>query len=324
MAIVPYPLAEAIGDRFLALLSNLNIDPPVRSDLESELLSLTNLIEIYKNPALISDRQNYDEILVAAAGLHDLAAKVLSVEGLPEFEEFIPHLRLINGGKFTASVGQNSRSGYDDDNARKIAELYVGCLAAHCGTEIKLDHPVQSKGDNPDVMLSYKGRTWALAIKSVSSRQGQTIFERIAEGIDQIERSNADVGMVVLNTKSAIEHETLAQPAVPFGSLEDAVQALKSEILTLVASVEQDRSQAEWDKLFAGKKAVLPVIFMAQSLAKIPTPFHAMTPTALKMMMCYCANSEADSDGIELSTAMNHFAQIVLAGVPGTEGKPPS
>ncbi|MFI7720512.1 hypothetical protein ACIAM6_19310, partial [Acinetobacter baumannii] len=74
-----------------------------------------------------------------------------------------------------------------------MAELYVGCLAAHVGTNVILDHPTASRGDNPDIIFTVEETTtavprqWALAIKSISSRSGQTIFERIKEGARQID-----------------------------------------------------------------------------------------------------------------------------------------
>ncbi|MEK7428820.1 MAG: hypothetical protein V4514_14340 [Pseudomonadota bacterium] len=44
-----------------------------------------------------------------------------------------------------------------DDAANKVTELYVACLAMTFGSNIALDHPVNSKGDNPDVMLDFRG-----------------------------------------------------------------------------------------------------------------------------------------------------------------------
>ncbi|MEN6542177.1 hypothetical protein [Parvibaculum sp.] len=38
-----------------------------------------------------------------------------------------------------------------------MTELYVACLAMTFGSNIALDHPVNSKGDNPDVMLDFRG-----------------------------------------------------------------------------------------------------------------------------------------------------------------------
>jgi hypothetical protein len=125
MSFVPFAEADSIGDRFLALLHTHNIQPPPGSSFEDELLSLTELIEAMKNPNLV---QGANQVLVlrAAAGLHDFAAKVLSIEPVPEFSTFIPHLRLIAGTKVApASLAQNARAA-NDDTARKMAELYMG------------------------------------------------------------------------------------------------------------------------------------------------------------------------------------------------------
>ena len=91
MTLVPFHEADDVGDRFLALLCRLGIEPPLGSDLEEELLSLTQLMEVVKRPSL-AQGPNAIDILRAAAGLLDLAAKVLSVETLPELENFVPCL----------------------------------------------------------------------------------------------------------------------------------------------------------------------------------------------------------------------------------------
>jgi hypothetical protein len=189
MTLVPYSEAEDIGDRFFALLQKCGIDPPGATSLEDELLSLTALVEIWKDQTRISSRPNYDETMRAAAGVHDLAAKVLCAQNLPEFASFIDHLTLIAAGKIYTTIAQNSVGDIRDDISRKMAELYIGCLAIHCGNNLALDHPTASKGDNPDVMLSYAGRRWALAIKTSSSQSGQTIFENIEEASKQLNKS---------------------------------------------------------------------------------------------------------------------------------------
>jgi hypothetical protein len=130
MTLVPFADADDIGNRFLLLLSKHNIQPPPGSPFEDELLSLTQLIEVMKNPGLAQGAKQVT-LLRAAAGLHDFAAKVLSVEPLAEFTGFLPHLRLVAQTKMApASLSQNMSSPYNDDTARKMAELYVGCLAA--------------------------------------------------------------------------------------------------------------------------------------------------------------------------------------------------
>jgi hypothetical protein len=321
MTLVQFQYAESVGDRFMNLLLQKGIQPPVGSDLENELLSLTQLVEVMKNPSLAS-RADQKDILRSAGALHDLAAKVLSVENLPDFATFLPHLQLIGSKKVSvASLAQNVASGPDDDTARKFAELYVGCLAAHVGTDVVLDSPTNAKGDNPDVMFTHQEsdlvkRRWAFAIKTISSRQGQTIFERIQEGAGQIDdkKCAADRGMVIINAKSALEHDVLW--SATFGDLNNAIKALDGQLQMLIDEAAKDRPQNEWDELFQ-HRVVRPVLFMGQSLVRIPTPAGKDAPTALKMLKAYGANGPVDPGCLGMALAMNHFMQVIVRGIPG-------
>ena len=329
MPFVPFREASNIGDRFLALLSQHGINPPIGSGLEGELLSITELIEVAKNPNLVRG-DAATQVLRVAAGIHDLAAKVLSTEPLPDFQEFLPHLRLISQTKVrVASLGQNSKSEHDDDTARKIAELYVGCIAAHIGTNVQLDSPTNPKGDNPDVLVTLneqgglnRTRRWALAIKTISTRRGQTIFDRIAEGARQIDdpKCKADVGMVVINTKSALLHDVLWEAKFP--NEQAAIAALDDQVQDLIDSAEVDRDQLDWDNLFKGK-VVRPVAFLAQALVKLPTPAGAETPTQLKLFKTYNAGGSPDPAGESLAGVMHGFMQTILRGIPGGNGYDP-
>jgi hypothetical protein len=331
MAYVPFATAHEVGERFLALLHKHGIDPPAGSSLDDELLSLTQLIEVMKSPTRATG-PNEAAILRAAAGVHDLAAKVLSVETIPEFPGFIGHLRLIAEQKVpAASLGQNASSGPYDHTARKMAELYLACLAAHAGTDVNVDHPTNAKGDNPDVIFTVeevyvakKARRWALAIKTISSRQGQTIFDRIKEGAEQIDsvRCQADVGMVIINAKSALDHDALWNPAVHFRDLQAAIHALGDQLEDLINSAAAQRHKSEWDGLFKGK-VVRPVLFMGQSLVKLPTAASSQTPTPLKMFKLYDAQGTSDPVGMELAALMNDCMQTILRGIPGSNGQWP-
>lgn len=332
MTFVPFQYADTIGDRFLSLLSTHNIDPLVGSSFEDELLSLTQLIEITKNPDLaVGERQN--EVMRVAAGVHDFAAKVLSAEPLPEFESFLPHLRLIAQNKIAAaSLSQNATSAYNDDTARKMSELYMGCLAAHVGTEIDLDSPTAAKGDNPDVIFKTQSvldeveqpvKSWALAIKTISSTKGQTIFERIKEGAKQIKSPlcPTDHGMVLINAKNAIDHEVLSKST--FSTLKDAENALGAQLSQLSDATGLNRPQAEWDDLFTDK-VKRPVLFLGQTLVYLPTPFSLRTPTSLKMLLLYGANGTLDPQAEGLANLLNHNMQTILRGIPGSHCVPPS
>ena len=329
MMFVPFDTASDVGDRFLALLHKHGIEPPVGSAMEDELLSLTQLIEVTKNPDLAQGPDRVS-ILRSAAGVHDLAAKVLSVETIPEFSRFVPHLRLISATKFrTASLAQNATSG--DDTARKIAELYLGCLAAHVGTDVEFDHPTHAKGDNPDVIFTVEEtcvikerKRWALAIKTVSSHQGQTIFDNIRKGAEQIDspRCPVDAAMVVINAKNSLCHSALWSPTTPFPDLQAAINALSLQLQRLADSANDSRHQSEWDDLFKSK-VVRPVIFMGQSLVNLPTAIHTHTPTPLKMLLAYDAQGSVDPVGNRLAYEMNNHMQLILNGIPGSVGQQP-
>lgn len=331
MTFVPFHDAANIGDRFLALLSRHNIDPPAGSSFEEELLSLTQLVEVMKNPSLAQGAKQVT-LLRAAAGLHDFAAKVLSVEPLSEFSGFLPHLRLIAQTKMApASLSQNMSSPYNDDTARKMAELYMGCLAAHVGSQVELDSPTAAKGDNPDVIftvtptpsdVAQHPEQWALAIKTIGTSQGQTIFERIKEGAEQIDDAKcpAQKGIVVINAKNALDHQTLWGGTFP--DLQAAMNALGSQLDSLAGNANADRPRAEWNAVFSNKVR-RPVLFLGQSLVHLPTPAGMRTPTALKMLKAYGANGALDPTARGLADCLNHYMQTILLGIPGGAGHQP-
>ena len=329
MSFIPFQDADDIGDHFLALLSKHNIAPPAGSSFEDELLSLTQLVEVMKNPNLAQGPKQVT-LLRAAAGFHDFAAKVLSVAPLPEFTNFLPHLRLIAQTKIApASLSQNVSSPYNDDTARKMAELYIGCLAAHVGTQVDLDSPTAAKGDNPDVIftatptgcnLPQQPERWALAIKTIGTSQGQTIFERIKEGAEQIDdpKCLAQKGMVVINAKNALDHDALWSGT--FSNLQAAMDALGNQLDQLACNANTNRPQSEWDAIFLGK-VERPVLFLGQSLVSLPTAAGARTPTALKMLKTYGANGGLDPTARGLAHYLNHFMQTILLGIPGAAGE---
>jgi len=283
-SLLPFQYADSIGDRFLALLHKQGINPPTGTNLEDELLSLTQLIEVMKNPSLVS-RADQIDILRSAAGIHDLAAKMLTVEPLPDFP--------------------------------------IGSIAAHIGTDVSLDSPTSAKGDNPDVMFTHQesdqvATRWAFAIKTIESQHGRTIFERIAHAAKQIDSPKclADRGMVVINAKSALDHNALWDTAFP--DLGSAMNALKQQLTTLINKASENRPLAEWDELFQ-KKVARPILFLGQSLVRLPTPAGAQTPTPLKMLFADGVNGALDNVGKWMAYTMNHLMQTILHGIPGNE-----
>lgn len=317
MPVVPYHDASDIADRFLALLERRGISPPSRTAAETELLSLTALLDVWRDPERMRNRHNEAPIVRSAAAIHDLAAKVLASEALPEFSSLQEHLKLIAEAQQFTTIGQINPAHAQDDISRKFAELYVGCLAIHCGVNMALDHPHRAKGDNPDILLTREGRRWALAVKTlVSARNGQTIFERIQEAAQQIEASTANCGMVVINAKNVINHDAIWMPPQPFVGPNAAIEALRAQLRTLVDLAARDRSQEEWDALFSGK-TVPPIVLIGQSVSYLSLGGGFEAPAPIKAMVMDACNCAADPAGVELTECLNHMMQTILLGLPG-------
>jgi len=132
MTFVPFDAANSIGDRFLDLLQRHGIQPPVGSTLEDELLSMTQLIEVMKNPAL-AQGPNQVAILRSAAGLHDFAAKpagrmmMQMVGSFAEFERAMIRERTSAGLAAARAEGRigGRRKKLDAAKRREIAESVI-------------------------------------------------------------------------------------------------------------------------------------------------------------------------------------------------------
>lgn len=306
MTFVPYQSAKEVVDAFINLLHDNQISPPAGSRPESELLSMTQLLHDWKNPATHSGNT---QLLRDAAGAHDLAAKVLCARQCPEFRELLPHLKMLAEAPDYARVTQLTRGDGRDDLSRKYAELYLACLAIHCGEGLRLDHPQRSRGDNPDVMLQFMGRTWALAVKTISSTQGQTVYENMLNAAVQIERSGANHGLIVINTKNVIAHDDLWKAS--FANEHEATQAIISQVRQICANAEENRSDEEWRRIFARPKVVAPVLFMAQSLVALPIG-DAQVPTPLKAIAVEPFGQALHPDAMELAESINMFMALLV------------
>ncbi|WP_271611645.1 hypothetical protein, partial [Bradyrhizobium sp. CCBAU 21362] len=63
-----------------------------------------------------------------------------------------------------------------------MIELYMACFAMTFGFAIALDHPVRSKGDNPDVMLNVRGELLGSGAEDVTQPQSQDDLRQHQEG----------------------------------------------------------------------------------------------------------------------------------------------
>jgi hypothetical protein len=329
MTLVSFKDAAEIADRLIALLAREGISPLVGSSYESELLSLTQLLEVAKNPSLIAaDRQL--TALQIAAGVHDLAAKVLSVADQPEFQRLLPHLRLVAEASIpAATLTQNHTAEYNDDVSRKMAELYFACLAIRFAHDVALDHPTASRGDNPDVMFDIEPsdgsarERWALAIKTISSRNGQTIFDRIREAGRQIDssRCTAQNGIVLISARDALDYDTLWQSR--FEDWQAAAAAIQAQLESIAHLADKDRHSKEWDGVFSGR-VVPPVLFLGQALVSLPAAVGTRLPTQIKVLLEWGADRTLHPHGHLVAACLNDAMQSVVWGAPGSMGSMPS
>lgn len=325
MSFTSFEDAEKIVDRFIGLLHTLCISPVIGSKIESEFLSPLQLLESIRN---LGNLVNCPELLADAGGMYDLAAKLLAIETQPEFKSFIPHLKLFEAGAEFSTAVQPKNGDIRDDVNRKLAELYLGSLAVHFAFNVQLDHPVSSKGDNPDVMFEVRPdelppSLWALAIKTVSSRAGQTIFENIQKAAKQIDAAAclAHRGMVVINLKSSLQHDQLWR--CTYTSLADAKAALQAQIDTLIAVTETDRPSSDWEPLFANRTAPL-VFYFAQAVVRLRLPEGREVPTILKMAKLGNPLGRQDQIAEFIAHQLNEGMQNILRGIPGAPGQAPA
>lgn len=305
MAHVPFTEAGKRVDEFLDLLAGLGVDLTRGSTTETDALSATQVIEIWRGRA--ERPSDPRPVLRAALGFVDLAGKVMAVTDSPDAHQLVAHLRQLGAG----SILQNRFSPVTDAVANKMVELYFGALAMQIGTDVVLDDPDHAKGDNPDVMLTFRAKRWALAMKTLSSmRNPQTIFDNIKKGSDQIEASTADHGLVVVNLKNVIDHDELW----PAGNTPTTEQAAKAALSAQVSAIIDSLSVVpaeDWAAAFGpGRKAELPVLFLAQS-AFYAQPAHGggAHPMPLKMLTAHMPPEGDRLGAIKLAQALNHYMQ---------------
>jgi len=183
---------------FERILARHGITIRSRSPLEGMCLSLLELEQRSRGHTMEDLRVSYRPAL----GLYDLVRRIVRLRDHPEFTVLVDHLRLLN----TGTIAQNILAA-TDQVAAKIFELLIGLICLEVGDQTVLDHPVTSYGDNPDILTTIDGSRWGFACKVLSGQSPITVFDRIEEGIEQIEASPAEIGAVIVNLKNVIDHD---------------------------------------------------------------------------------------------------------------------
>jgi hypothetical protein len=230
---------------------------PIKTDsvLNQLCLQMLDLYEKFANPDLRTPEEDARRIYRELVGLFDLLGNIVRASTHPSFGKLRPHLDLLNGG----DPLQNNRTSLLDQGNNKLFELYIAALLLQTtATDVEVDDPLCSSGDNPDVIAMIGGRRWGFACKAAHSRNPRTIFENIAKAVDQIERSPADSGFPVLTAKNIIDHDSI-WPAWDGAHLSYPAMALplgllKKQALELRDSLVGEVGLEELRGLFREKK----------------------------------------------------------------------
>lgn len=305
--------ASNLVDRFEELLASHGIDIPRHASTGGDMLPLWRILNTV---GAGFDGTPDDMRLQYTAGLavHDLAAKILAVKDHPDFTTLIPHLEMLTKG----AVHLTQEPPADSDAYNKLVEVYWATLLMHNGTRVLLDHPKNSKGDNPDVVALDSGQpAHAYAFKTVRSPHTQSLLDHIVKGVDQIERCSAPEGIVAFNLTPRLLDEGLWPEG---GFFEDWRQPANHTITLLtgmVSNVLKDNRQAAIDDVFAGTKAVGSILCVAfiPTVARSPTTGNAVVmPLKVATLVNLVADRLPSAEMSEQIKAAHHTMQTALGG----------
>jgi hypothetical protein len=255
--------AAALVDCFEELLQAKNISIPTNSKTNADMLPLWKILKQLRDGfSGIPDcmRTEYS----AAVAVHDLAAKVMKVRKHPKFETLIPHLEMLASG--AVHLTQEPPPPPASDVYNKLIEAYWACLLMANDVDVDIDHPKHSIGNNPDVIaLENKSPARAYAFKTVRSEHTQTLLEHLKKGVEQIEQSDAQEGIVVFHLTPRIltAKPTLWPKHFIYANWECAAGIAVKLLNNMISQVLADNGQSRIDAIFAGKKAVGSVLCLA-------------------------------------------------------------
>jgi hypothetical protein len=167
-------------------------------------------------------------------------------------------------------------------------------------TDVRVDDPHRSKGGNPDLIFNWGGLTWAIACKALHSRVPETIFDRMRDGIAQIEASRAERGIVLLNAKNVIAHgrymrransDEGARPGEPlYHSLQrsEPQRLLRTEVDTLLAGVRDAIDPREMLDAFLGMKTIPAWVMWAHTTSVVDFDGRPMLTSAPRTALSVC------------------------------------
>lgn len=302
-----YEKAADVATQLEALLARLGVQMDAASAFKQRVLDVLRIHELQASGGRIAVDDDVRAFFRNLVGVHELANLILAREKHPDFPTLIPHLRLLGD----ASAIQNAPSSGADGATNKLFELLVSMFAMECASNTELDHPIASRGTNPDVLSTYRGRRWGIACKVLHGVHPEGFLEHLTKGIEQVERSEAAVGTVLFNLKNVLPHDdfwpltptevdttggrrTLELPGawfppdIPHRMLQEWVQGFASGIRSYLPT-------GHLEQLFAGKKCVPGLLFWCHVVSGVRIN-DKPTPASVRMMKFFSLGEVAEDD----------------------------
>jgi hypothetical protein len=259
-----------------------------------------------------------------AIALSEMAAAVLQYRKKKRiFRELVKHLQCWAN---TEEPAITSTAKATDRGANSIVELLVAAHAADLGSDLKLEDPFRAgkkRGENPDVLVTIDGRRWAFACKMAQKTDRKNwaanIWKLIVDGVDQIEKSNADVGVVVIGVRNILDYDAIWTPddiasskeRKQYKSAANGVVTLRNQIKSLERATKA-YAKTELGRLFRGvKKSLRGVLFVAHAVTQSADPEHPDDAT-LHTMMYSPMTRKPDTRDFRVLARLNERFQTTL------------
>ena len=275
---------EAINkcDELLNFLQSINIEPDIKSHLESDYLEANKFVDDYNKFQSYLSETNKNKGREALGGLLELYKWIWSVKNSKEFSKLHEHLKLLAqcAPRINAEVPMLSQiTGKQDDKSNKFIEAIIGMYAVKVGQNVDLDDPINSSGGiNPDVIFDYFCSRIAIACKTLRGRSKETFLDNLRSAATQIERSACDFGYLAINAMNILPHDKIRDSI--YDSLNEPMRILSEDIQSVYMDLRQEASD-EVVEIFQGKKIRPAIITFIHSTTRMNTEF-GITSTSFK------------------------------------------
>jgi len=206
-----FDAARQMAWEFEKILNSLGITIPHKSNsmLAETILELGEMEEQRLGRQKINPTRDIRPSQRRIVGLIDIMSRTIKAYQQGRIEQFKAHLALLPDCEFAQNI--EFRGGWGqavaEDKTNKVFELLLGLACGQVGSDLIMDPPNVVASKNPDILVTIGGRRWGFPCKVVYGANPRSFLDNVIKGVDQIEKSPADTGIVVVNLKNAIQHD---------------------------------------------------------------------------------------------------------------------